>query len=196
MKKTVLILSVLISGLSANLSAQEMLKGTNFLSIGIGPSFNYYHFSVGGTFGGTPAVKVSFDHGFKEVGPGTISLGGAIGSFAKNYKGVAYYNFQNHNFTQSYVYVVASFRVGYYYNFGKLIKTPELNAYAGVGTGIRQRFYSYTGPADYNPTYEGGTDFHMAVYAGANYFVTKKIAFFTEFGYDISYFTAGITFNL
>lgn len=200
MKKTFLIILVLISGISINTKAQEMKKGTNFLSLGVGPSLNYYHFSAVGTFGGTPAVRVSFDHGFKKVGPGTISLGGLVGSFAKTYKGIytdgIWPAVNTYNYTQHYVYLIVAFRAAYYYNFGKLINTPELNAYAGFATGVRQRFYSYSGPATYRPTYQGGADFHTAAFAGANYFVTKKIAFFTEFGYDISYFTAGVTFHL
>ena len=192
MKKILLILVVLMCSITIKLSAQEMIKGTNFFNIGVGPSVNFYSFSSAGT----PALKFSFDHGFKKIGPGTLTLGGMLGTFAKSNKGVTYLNLQNQNYSQHWIYLAAQFRVAYYYNFGDLIKTPELNAYAGFGSGIRQRFYSYSGPAGYNPAYEGGIDFQMSAFAGANYFVTKKIAFFTEFGYDISYFTAGVTFNL
>jgi hypothetical protein len=34
----------------------------------------------------TPAIRLAFDHGFREVGPGTITLGGALGFFNKYYK--------------------------------------------------------------------------------------------------------------
>jgi len=188
------LLFVVIMCTTINLTAQEMVKGTNFLSLGVGPSNNYYGFYSGGT----PAIRFAFDHGFKEAGPGTISLGGSVGVFTKYYK----YWTTNKNppynrldYTQHWTYLSAVFRVGYYYNFGKLIKAPELNAYAGVGTGILHRFYSYKGDYVYS-SYEDGTDFQVNIYFGANYFLSNKFALYTEFGYDISYITLGMTFNL
>jgi hypothetical protein len=196
MQKSFIMLLVLTSSISINLRAQEMVKGKNFLSIGVGPSNNYFDFSTVGTHFGSPALRVSFDHGFKEVGPGTITFGGSLGAFTKGYKSTYFDGSQTYNYSQHWTYLIIAFRAAYYYNFGKLIKTPELNAYAGFSTGLRHRLYSYSGPSSYSPNYKGGTDFHLAAFAGANYFVTKKIAFFTEFGYDISYFTAGVTFHL
>jgi len=171
---------------------QGMEKGTNFLSLGVGPSANYYSYHSGGT----PAIRFAYDHGFKKAGPGVISLGGAIGFFTKYYKGYTTYQFQGYYYTQHWTYVSATFRAGYYYNFGKLIKAPELNAYAGIGTGVLQRFYSYDGSHQYSSAYEGGTDIQFNFYFGANYFFTKKFGLYTEFGYDISYATVGMTFNL
>lgn len=196
MKKIFVLLIVVATFTATSLKAQEMEKGTNFLSLGVGPSNNYNSFHSGGT----PAIRLAFDHGFKKAGPGVITLGGSLGFFTKFYKGrTSYYNnFQYHDFsyTQHWTYLSAVFRVGYYYNFGELIKAPELNAYAGVGTGILQRFYSYNGDYAYSSSYEGGTDFQVNVYFGANYFFSKKFALYTEFGYDISYVTLGMTFKL
>lgn len=196
MKYKLTLLIVVIFGTTLNLNAQEMAKGTNFLSLGVGPSNNYYGFHSGGT----PAIRFAFDHGFRKAGPGVITLGGSLGFFTKFYKGrTTYYNnfqYKEFNYTQHWTYLSAVFRVGYYYNFGKLIKTPELNAYAGIGTGILHRFYSYNGDYSYSAPYEDGTDFQVNVYFGANYFLSKKFALYTEFGYDISYATIGMTFNL
>ena len=142
--------------------------------------------------GGIPAVKIALDHGFREAGPGTITLGGSLGFFTQFYKN---YIYKGQSYTQHWTCLSAIFRAGYYYNF-KRLKVPELNVYAGVGTGILQRFYSYNGPSTYDPLHQEGSGFIVAIYAGANYFLTKKFAFFTEFGYDISYVTIGMTFKL
>lgn len=196
MKRILLITVIILTGLF-NVHAQKMDVGTNFLSLGAGPStsYNVYH-AVG-----MPAIRISFDHGLKEIGPGVLTLGGSLGFFAEHYSNsYAWWDLSGYH-TQTYkanwIYFVAAFRVGYYYNFEDL-GIPDLNAYAGIGSGLRYHTYSdnYTGPANYKPTSTAGAEFHMAVYGGANYFVTKKIALFTEFGYDICPFTAGITFHL
>lgn len=199
MKKTLMFLFVAIFCTSISLNAQEMVKGTNFLSLGVGPSNNYALYNNNYslyTLGGTPAIKFAFDHGFRKAGPGTISLGGSLGFFTKSYNGNTSYNYNAFTYTEHWTYFSATVRVGYYYNFGKLIKTPELNAYAGVGVGVLQRFYSYNGPYPYNSGYQDGTQLTASVYFGANYFLSKKFAVFTEFGYDISYVTLGVTFKL
>ena len=190
MKKIFTVLIVVFSTISVGLRAQEMSPGTNFLSLGIGPSYNYYHYDY--YTGGIPAVKIALDHGFREAGPGTITLGGSLGFFTQFYKN---YIYKGQSYTQHWTCLSAIFRAGYYYNF-KRLKVPELNVYAGVGTGILQRFYSYNGPSTYDPLHQEGSGFIVAIYAGANYFLTKKFAFFTEFGYDISYVTIGMTFKL
>lgn len=195
MKYKLTLLFVVIMCTTINLTAQEMVKGTNFLSLGVGPSNNYYGFYSGGT----PAIRFAFDHGFKEAGPGTISLGGSLGLFIKYIKSWNINKnppFDKFEYTQHWTYLSVVFRVGYYYNFGKLIKAPELNAYAGVGTGILHRFYNYDGKYEYSMLYEDGTEFQVNIYFGANYFLSKKFALYTEFGYDISYITLGMTFNL
>jgi len=192
MKYKLTLLFVVIMCTTINLTAQEMVKGTNFLSLGVGPSNNYYGFYSGGT----PAVRFAFDHGFREAGPGVITLGGAVGFFTKFYKGVTSHQYQTYYYTEHRTYLSATFRVGYYYNFGKLIKAPQLNAYAGIGTGVLQCFYSYTGAYNPNSIDNGGALLLLNIYFGANYFLSKKFALFTEFGYDISYVTLGMTFNL
>ncbi len=192
MKKIFILLIVATTFTYTNLIAQEMAVGTNFLSLGVGPSNSYYNFHTVGT----PAIRLAFDHGFKKAGPGVISLGGSIGAFTKLYKSYNYNQGTRYDYTLHWTYIAATFRVGYYYNFGKLIKAPELNAYAGVGAGILQSFYNYNGPYGDNFSYNNESDFQPELYFGANYFFSKKFALYTEFGYDISYVTLGMTFKL
>lgn len=196
MKKTLWTLAVVFTAI-INLHAQKLDVGTNFLSFGVGPSMSYTNYNTVGT----PAVKIAFDHGLKEIGPGVLSLGGDIGFFASHYKGSYGYwenlTYHSGTYKANWLYFIVAFRVGYYYNF-KELGIPDLNAYAGIGSGLRYHIYNddYTGNNNITPNDVSGADFHMAVYGGANYFVTKKIAFFTEFGYDVCPFTAGVTFQL
>jgi len=199
MKRTLLILVIILVGLF-NLQAQKMDVGTNFLSLGIGPSTSYNNY----TAIGMPAVRVSFDHGLKKIGPGVLTLGGALGFFNEHYNSTVGWWDNSGYHTQPYranwSYFVVDFRVGYYYNF-KDLGIPDLNAYAGIGSGLRYQIFSDNyvgnGTASSRPVNdESQAQFQFAIYGGANYFVTKRIAFFTEFGYDISWFTAGVTFQL
>jgi hypothetical protein len=178
--------------------AQKMDVGTNFLSLGIGPrtSYNAYHTT------GMPAVRVSFDHGFKKIGPGVLSLGGSLGYFAEHYKNTYgwwdLYGYHVQTYKANWNYFILAFRVGYYYNFKELIDMSNLNAYAGIGSGLRYHTYNddYIGPINNTPDEASGAKFHMAAYGGINYFLTKKIAVYTEFGYDISFITLGVTVEL
>ena len=197
MKRTLLILAIILTGLF-NVQAQKMDVGTNFLSLGIGPAYSYTGYNAVAL----PAVRLSFDHGLKKIGPGVLTLGGSFGFFSEHYKSTTgWWDLSGHHvqdFKATWSYFVVAFRVAYYYNF-KDLGIPDLNAYAGIGSGLRYCIYNnnYSGPSDSRPIIdESGAAFHMAAYGGANYFVTKKIALFTEFGYDISYFTAGVTFQL
>ena len=177
------------------LQAQEMKTGNNFLSVGIGPSVGYW-----GTYsGGTPAFRLAFDHGLKEVGPGTVTLGGALGYFNKFYKST-YWDFNGniHNYKWSYNYISAVVRGGYYYNLAEA-GISDMNVYGGLGMGILYLSFkdTYDGPYDgYSATNLSGTDFLFNLYLGANYFFNSKTAVYLEFGYDISYVTIGATFKL
>lgn len=194
MKKIKLLIIIVLVGMIGNLQAQEMGVGTSFLSLGIGPS-NFYGVSHSG---GSPALKIAYDHGIKEIGPGTLTLGGSLGFFTSHYDGRTWDGINYYDYKWRWTYIVGAFRVGYYYNF-KDLDVPDLNVYGGLGMGLRYVSFhdNYNGPSNYYVKYNGSNmDFHFALYLGANYFLTKKLAVFTEFGYDISYVTVGVTFKL
>lgn len=190
--------TVVFIGISLSLFSQRMSEGINFLSFGVGPRSSYHSVKAKGT----PALKISFDHGFKEIGPGYLTLGGALGFFNDHYNGTYTYvdNFviRSATYKENWMTIMAAFRVGYYYNLKELINMPQLNAYAGMASGIRYSIYSdsYDGPGTFTPNGSSGTKFHMAGYGGLNYFITKKLAVYTEFGYDFSPITAGLTLHL
>ena len=177
------------------LSSQEMSTGVNFLSFGLGPSVNYwtvYH------SGGTPAIRIMLDHGFKKAGPGTVTLGGSLGFFTKYYKSNYIDKGYVYNYRWNWTYISTVFRAGYYYNL-KEADIPDMNVYGGLGAGLLFSSFKYKYDNPNHPPMtvdEGGTDFILNLYVGANYFLTSKAAIFLEFGYDISYATVGLTIKL
>jgi hypothetical protein len=174
-----------------------MGEGTNFLSIGIGPRSSYHKLNTKGT----PAIRLSFDHGIKKVGPGVITAGGGIGFFADHYNSSVSWvdlgGIHSQAYKKNWMYVLAAVRVGYFYNL-KELGMPKLNAWAGITSGARFRIYSddFDGPANVITPDDSGIEFHPGAFGGASYFVTEKIALFTEFGVDFSPFTAGVTIHL
>ncbi len=193
--KKLLVFTALLFFVAINANCQEMKPGTNFLSVGIGPSANYWaaYYS-----GGLPAFRLSLDHGFKEAGPGTITLGGSLGFFTKYYKGTYYDNGFPYTYKYHWNYISAVFRAGYYYNLNEA-DIPNMNVYGGVGMGLLFHTFKLTYSGPYKPYFfndGNSTGFLFNLYLGANYFITPKAAIFIEFGYDIAYATIGATFKL
>lgn len=193
MRRIFLIISIF--SISKLALAQEMTPGTNFLSIGIGPSVNYWNLYHSG---GTPAFKVTLDRGFKQAGPGTITLGASLGFFSKYYKSTYYDNGFAYSYKSTWTFVSSVFRAGYYYNLEEA-DIQDLNVYGGVGLGLLYEGYKYTHTGPNHPGFirdDAGMHFLMNFYLGANYFLSPKTAIYVEFGYDITYATLGLTFKL
>lgn len=194
MKKIIIVLFVFVS---MSIQAQEMSPGTGWLGVGIGPSVSYISYNTSAS----PALRLNYDKGFREIGPGTLSLGGSIGWFSRKYDGQTYSLSAGKYYPYSYSWnhIVTAFRVGYFYNM-KEVDVDALNLYGGLSTGLRFDLTntSYSGPADGEPIHinNNPVNFHMGLFIGANYFLTSKIAGFMEFGYDISWVTLGATFHL
>lgn len=191
MKKQILILTVLLAvGLlfSENVKAQGMEVGKNNLGIGIGAGRNYY----GSLSGFTPAGRINFDHGFFNAGPGVITIGGSVGVSNHSYKYTYWGYTEKYRWTN---FVIAT-RCAWHYNFGK-IGPEKLNAYAGIGLGLRIESYkySYDGPYVYDPYYnesDGGVFPHFATFVGGSYQMSDNFGFFAEVGYDVTSALIGI----
>jgi|YNPMSStandDraft_1061717.scaffolds.fasta_scaffold00262_19 hypothetical protein len=193
MKRIIYLIAVVI--ISNYVISQEMTSGTNFFSVGIGPSVNYWNIYHSG---GTPALKITLDRGYKQAGPGIITLGGSLGFFSKYYKSTYYDNGYAYSYKSTWTFVSTVFRMGYYYNL-KEADIPDMNVYGGLGLGLLYEGYkySYTGPNHPNFIRDNaGMHFLMNLYLGANYFLSPKTAIYLEFGYDITYATVGLTFKL
>jgi hypothetical protein len=155
--------------------------GNGILGFGIGPGIPYYG---GSGFG--PAIVVHYDQSIWRAGPGTISLGGQIGTsfFWHNYshKEVDYkYTWTNMGFV---------FRGAYHYGW----KVPALDTYAGFGAGTWFSLYNDDG---YDPGKKHSqVGFLPTMFFGGSYFFNDQVGLNTEFGYNFAYLTIGLNFRI
>ena len=157
-------------------------KGNGILGFGFGPGIPYYG---GSGFG--PAILVHYDHGIWQAGPGTISLGGQIGTsffwYHFSHKDVDYkYSWTNLGFV---------FRGAYHYGW----KVPGLDTYAGFGAGTWFSMYNDGGYVD-SGRKSSHVDFLPTGFFGASYFFNNVIGVNAEFGYNFAYASIGLNFRL
>ncbi len=192
MKKQILILSVLLAFgvlFSKNTNAQGMEVGKNNFGVGIGAGHNWY-----GTLGGfSPALRVNFDHGFFNAGPGVITIGASAGFTRHTYD--YGYGFYGTGYKATWTNIVIASRGAWHYNFGK-IGNEKFNAYAGIGLGVRIEAYSdnYSGAYSIDNDY-GGVSGHFASFVGGSYQVSDSFGLFAEVGYDITTVLVGANFR-
>ena len=174
------------SGSASSASGSELFhKGTTMVNLGVGLGLGY-GYGYFGTVHSTPALSLSFDHGFKEgLGPGTIGLGGLVGYKGYNYK------YAGGTYKSTWNNFLVSVRGTYHYN---VLEVPKLDTYAGLSIGVRVQtwkdtFYdnNLTGYAS-NSTYVTS-----GIFVGARYFLTDNIGAFTELGYDMNFLKLGLT---
>jgi hypothetical protein len=184
--KTVILVMVIITGFSiqsysGNGPVDPAGKGNGILGFGFGPGIPFYG---GSGFG--PAMLVHYDHSIWQAGPGTISLGGQIGTsfFWHNYshKNVQYkYSWTNMGFV---------FRGAYHYGW----KVPGLDTYAGFGAGTLISMYNDDGyDSGKKPTHAG---FLPTCFFGGSYFFNDLVGVNAELGYNFSFASIGLNFRI
>jgi hypothetical protein len=155
--------------------------GTGVFGFGMGPGIPYYG---GSGFG--PAILVHYDQSIWKAGPGTISLGGQIGTsfFSHNY------SHENVNYKYSWVNMGFVFRGAYHYSWD----VPGLDTYAGFGAGTYFSIYNDDG-------YDSGkksshVGFLPTAFFGGSYFFNNAVGLNSEFGYNFAYITIGLNFRI
>lgn len=187
-----LFFSIILIGSLGLVNAQPFETGTNVLDIGVGLGGHYGYWSSG--YSSTPALGISYDHGFKEgVGPGTIGIGGYFG-----YKGISYhydYNYSNYFYDYKWTYLIFGIRGTYHYNFEL---DDKLDLYGGLMLSFNNVSFKESSNDPYyaskSGNYNGYVD--LSLFVGGSYYLTNNIAVFTEFGYGIAYWTIGVGFKL
>ena len=153
--------------------------GTWVVNAGIGPGAHY--FGNGSGFG--PALKVSFEAGMWDLGPGIVTLGGESAfSFFSNHYGDGW--------NQSWINFIFGGRAAYHYGWD----VEGLDTYGGVPLGIGfciHRWDDHPGNSGYTPVYP-----YFGVFFGASYFFTKTIGVNGEVGYNSTYANIGMVFKL
>lgn len=156
-----------------------VVRGTSVLGIGFGPAGTYY-----GRGGFSPGIKLNFEKGLWDAGPGVITLGGTFGFSYQRFGWAGGYNWTYSN------YIIAV-RSAWHHNWG----VENLDTYAGLSAGVRILLFNDGGytvaPYNYNTVYG-----HFGGFIGAAYYFSPKVGVFGELGYDINYFTLGLNFIL
>ena len=186
MKKTTLIaLFIMIAGLftvSKTFSRgplDPVRLGTWVINAGIGPGAHYFSNGVG--FG--PALKVSFEAGMWDLGPGVVTLGGeASFSFFSHHYGDGW--------NETWTNFIFGARGAYHYGWD----VEGLDTYGGVPLGIGFCAHGWNheaGHGAYTPVYP-----YFGVFFGASCFFTKTIGINGEVGYNSTYANIGIVYKL
>ena len=170
-----------VSGYCGNGPKDPAGKGKGILGFGFGPGIEFY----GGT-GFGPAVLVHYDHSIWKAGPGTISLGGQIGTswFWDNYdhKGV--------NYKEAWTNLGFVARGAYHYGWD----VPGLDTYAGFGFGTRISLYTDDG--NFTGKKASNIGFLPTAFFGGSWFFNDLLGVNAEFGYNFSFASAGLNFRI
>ena len=156
-------------------------KGNGILGFSFGPGIPYYG---GSGFG--PAILVHYDHSIWRAGPGSISLGGQIGT---SFFSHPYYH-QNYQYRERWTNIGIIFRAAYHYGW----KVPGLDTYAGLGAGPVFSMYKFD-TYDYgkNPSCVG---FTPTAFVGASYFFSRVVGVNAEMGYNFAFISLGLNFRI
>lgn len=197
MKKLILSLAVLcglaFSGTTAH--AQTYGIGTNVVNLGIGFGYSHsYYTGIYGSSSSTPVIAASFEHGMKELGPGTLGLGAAF-----SYQGSkwTYDDTYGDHYSETWKTSLFAVRGTWHPDF---LVTDKYDVYVGLQLGFYHYGYTYTASGPYVSQYNynsnpssGGLGY--AGFVGGRYYFTDNIGAFAEIGYDISYLKFGLAFK-
>jgi hypothetical protein len=149
------------------------------INAGMGPGSHYFGNGTG--FG--PALKVSFEKGMWDLGPGVITLGGEYTTsfFAANY---------GNGYRETWVNAIFGARAAYHYGWN----VEGLDTYAGFPAGIGFCIHSY----DDFPGYKGSQPVYpyAGFFLGASYFFNKNIGINGELGYNATQANIGVVWKI
>lgn len=157
MKKIFITLFTFFTFIYSLYSQTEMSSLSSFLGLGVGLETSW-------GLGGGIAFRGSYEKGFIDVGPGTMTLGGEIGL--------------GFNFTTN-IHASIGLRSCWFYNLEDLDfdDSDKLNFYAGGSFGISHYTDAYKTSFLISKPY---TTPYFSLLVGANYFVQDNMAVFVE----------------
>lgn len=159
-----------------------VVKGTSVLGFGFGMANRYYGFS-----GFSPGVKVNYEAGLWQAGPGVVTLGGTFGFTHQRYR----YSYWASGYDYSWANFIIAARSAWHHNWG----IEKFDTYAGASAGVRFMIFSDGGdPNPTRPTYNTVYP-HFGGFVGAAYYFKPTVGVFAEVGYDINFITVGLNFN-
>lgn len=181
-RSLIMLLSTLVAAvlMATTTQAQPFQKGTTNANVGIGLGT-----ALGGLGKARPAISVSVDHGFWDIGgPGVISLGGYVGNTGYKYGGAGY--------TAKWNYIIIGARGAYHYN--GFTDLPNLDVYGGAMLGYNIVSYKTEGGGDaFKNNY--GSGLGLSGFVGGRWLFTDNIGAYAELGYGVSVLALGVTFK-
>ena len=169
---------ILVASIVVSAQAQPFQKGTTAANVGIGLGT-----ALGGLGSARPAISISVDHGFWDIGgPGVITLGGYLGNTGYKYDALGY--------TAKWNYLIIGARGAYHYN--GFTDLPNLDVYGGAMLGYNIVSYkSEGGGTDLSNNY--GSGLGLSGFVGGRWFFTDHIGAYAELGYGVSVLALGVT---
>jgi hypothetical protein len=157
--------------------------GTNVvnLGIGLGNRYGYGTGFLGGSSSVSPALSVSYERGILPLGPGVLGVGAFVG-----YQGASYDLGSGDKW--QYTDIIVTLRGAFHYPF-----LENLDAYGGVGVGLRHAGVSFEGSNVYDIGSTSGNEVAAGLFVGGRYFFTPGIGAFAELGYDQTYLKIGLS---
>jgi hypothetical protein len=187
----------LLAGLLSCLMIALLPFGSFAKKGGARPAFNAGDNAIGVGFGVgaahtygladvySPAFIVNYEHGIvDELGPGTLSVGGEFGFQTSRYDYVGGYRAH---------WTTLTFALRGIYHLTLLKdKNNKFDPYGGLALGFYAVNYTndYPGPKD---SYSSAP--LVAPFVGAKYNFSKAVGAWTELGFDVAIFKAGLNFN-
>jgi hypothetical protein len=170
-------------------SSQSYKVGVNVINAGIG-----FGYSIGyvANSTATPVLSASFEHGFRDVGPGTLGLGGIISHQSATYKDENILGTYRQHWDATYI----GFRATWHPD---ILVTGTYDVYGALQLGYVNYGYSFSGTglyenaaSNYKSSLSSGAGLGLIV--GGRYYFSDKIGAFAELGYDLSYLKLGASF--
>ena len=167
----------------ANSADEPFGVGTNALNLGIGLGNRYGYGTAffGGSSSISPAISLSYERGFMQLGPGVLGLGAFVG-----YQGASYDLGGGDKW--KYTDLIVTLRGAFHYPV-----TPQFDAYGGLGLGVRHAGASYEGNGYSGISSSSTNEFASGLFVGGRYFFTPSIGAFAELGYDQTFLKIGLS---
>ena len=194
MKKTLLILTLLVTSLTSN--AQVFEKDRNFAQLGYGIGLGYgrllnsYNAYDNYRFGGFGPVALSYERGVTD----NIGVGIQIGysSYGATWNDGSFSNTYQYKYRWTTLTIMA--RAAYHFN----LRNRNLDPYVGAGVGFAKYSYKYTStdPSfSNNSSISLGSPLAYQIFGGLRYMFNDNFGAYAEVGYGYSVFNGGLTLS-
>jgi hypothetical protein len=185
-----LLLGLLATGNAAQVNAQSYKEGIQVINAGIGVGYGI-RYSTGSSI--TPLMSVSYEQGYRQVGPGTLGLGGIVSYQSASYRTENINGTADQRWSATYL----GFRATWHPD---ILVSGEYDVYGGLQLGYTAYSYKYSGTGLYAPglrPIENNLSSHigLGLVVGGRYYFTPNIGAFAELGYDLAYVKIGAAFN-